>query len=445
MSWNVLYIIDLFSISLFAISYYRNCYRKGYRVDIWHAQLMLFCVVPYMLMLPFTRSELNSLVVGRDFAGFVAAVPAVFPITIAGFIAIFLGGSLWNLRVGMGARKAAAQLLNLGPQCSMMLMSSRSVLVFLSLLCFLCQALTLAAYFASSGFGFDLRAYTFSHPGIRPVVQIVALSSVVIASHCLARYVELREKVLLACTLLLSFGLAFFGQRTNIALVFINVALCYLVQRRNRISLFRIITLTTILIALVFYLGNVREGKYSLGDFFASIAFLAFYGNNFCDLRDFAWIYSDWNHRFWLGKTYLAGLATFVPRGASEFRGTWSFGIATDWTVGLDTQLHPGLKPGQFGEAFFNFGWLGAIGVGLVFGFILRRVDTDVKAALQPSHPSMIRAFASTMLLSVAVCFNSSLALPSLYALFGIYILAWFCLRVLALVRPQRALASEAH
>ncbi len=56
MSWNLLYVLDAFSISLFAISYYLNCYRRGYRIDIWHSQLFLICVLPNMIMLPFAKS-----------------------------------------------------------------------------------------------------------------------------------------------------------------------------------------------------------------------------------------------------------------------------------------------------------------------------------------------------------------------------------------------------
>jgi oligosaccharide repeat unit polymerase len=440
----MLYVIDCFAIGLFAISYYRNCYRKGYRVDFWHAEIFLVCVIPYMIMLPFGRNELNSLVVGRDFARVVATIPEVFLIAMVGYLAVLVGGGVWSLRVGVGARKAAVRALQVVPQCSMMLMSSRTVLVLLSLLCFSLQVLMLTFFFANSGFGFDLRAYTFTHPGVRPIAQIIALSSVVMASHCLARYVDRKEKILLACTLLLSFGLVFFGQRTSVALVYLNVALCYLVQRRSKISLFRIFGFVAILLVFFFYLGSLRGGEYSLGAFFSSFVFLVFYGNSFSDLRDFAWIYSAWNHELWLGKTYLAGLATFVPRGLSDFRGTWSFGVATDLTVGLDPEIHPGLKPGQFGEGFFNFGWLGVIGVGLILGIILRRVDMDVKLALQSPRPSLMRAFASTALLSVAACFVSSLSLPSLYALCGIYILSWLCLRALALVNPRRVSPADA-
>jgi oligosaccharide repeat unit polymerase len=438
MPWNMLYMLDSFAIGLFAISYYLNCYRKGYRADLWHVTLFFSCVIPYMVMLPFTGNELNALVVGRDFARVVAAIPIVFPITMAGFLAIYVGGSLWSVRAGIGARKTAARVLNIVPRCSLMLLSSRSLLILLSLLCFSSQILMLAVYFANSGFGFDLRSYTFANPGVRPIAQIIALSSVIVASHCLARYVEKKERILLACTLLLTFGLVFFGQRGNLVSIYMSVALCYVVQLRRRISLFRIIISVAALIAFVFYLGSVREGQYSLVEFFSSIAFLALYGNNFCDLRDFAWIYSAWNHEFWLGKTYLAGLATFIPRGASDFRGTWSFGVTTDWIVGLDPLIHPGLKPGTFGEEFFNFGWVGVIGVGLIFGIILRRVDTDVKLALQSPRPSMIKAFASTMLLTISACFVSSLTLPYFYALCGLYLFSWIFLRAQAMIYPRQ-------
>lgn len=444
MSWNTLYVIDAFAVGTFAISYYRNCYRKGYRADFWHALLLSSCVIPYMFMLPFADNDLNAVVVGRDFSRVVAEIPRVFLMAMVGYFFILVGGSLWRVRVGVGARKTTTRVLSVVPRCSMMLLSSRSLLVFLSLLCFSSQTLMLAAYFASNGFGFDLRSYTFTHPGVRPIAQIIALSSVIIASHCLARYVEKKEKILLACTLFLTLGLVFFGQRGNLVSIYLNVVLCYVVQRRDRISLIRIVGSVAAMIALVLYLGNVRAGQYSLVEFFLSIVFLAIYGNNFCDLRDFAWIYSAWNHQFWLGKTYLAGLATFIPRGASDFRETWNFGIATDWTVGLDPLLHPGLKPGLFGESFFNFGWLGVIAVGLIFGIMLRRVDIDVKAALRHPSPSMMKAFSATMLLSLAACFLGSPALPSFYALCGIYVFAWVYLRTLDMIHPRRSLAADA-
>ena len=436
-SWNEAYVVDCFGILVFLVSYYRSCYRKGYRLDLWHAHIFLFCVLPYMLLLPFGRSELNTVIVGQDFAGIVEILPRVFLVAMAGYLAIFVGGSLWSLRLGAGVRRAVSRVLDVGPQCSTMLMSSCGILVCLSLVCIAAQLAILCIYFASNGFGFNLRAYTFENPGIRPFSQLASLCSMVVVSHCTARYLDTKERVLLVCAFLLTFGLLFFGQRGNLVFAYLNLAVCYIVQRRNTISLLRIGSLGVGLLMLIFYLGNVREGLYSLGEFFTSLAFLALYGNNICDLRDFAWIYSHWNHEFWVGKTYLAGLATFLPRSISDFRGTWSFGVATDWTVGLDTELHPGLKPGEFGEIFFNFGLFGVIVAGLLIGILVRRADISAKYAFRSSRPSMRKAFASTMLISVALCLNTSLDFPFFYALCIMYALGWLGLRARAMTARQ--------
>ena len=323
MLWPALYLLDVFALVVFLMTYYGMCYRRGYRIDFWSSQVFLYLVIPDMLLLPFARSDLNALVLGNDLARVVEVIPVVFLINMIGFAALNLGGGLWRVRVGAGVRTAAKRFLEMGPKCSMMLMSSREVLVLLVLVCLSLQGLLLGLYFTRNGFGFDLRAYTFENPGLRPLAQITALATVVVASHCLARFVDTREKVLLGGTVLLSFGLLFFGQRTNIALVFMNVTICYLVRLRSRVNLFKVIFLVAGLIALVFYLGNVREGQYSVQVFLASIAMLALYGNTFCDLRDFAWVYSSWNHELWLGKTYLAGwrplfrgaFRSFAPRG----------------------------------------------------------------------------------------------------------------------------------
>jgi len=433
-SWTAVYALSIAGVAAFGISYYRNCYRLGYRIDLWHSHLFLFCVFPYMLMLPFARGELNEVIVGQDLTRVVAAVPHVFLMAMAGYFAALCGGSLWSLQLGAGIRATAGAILNKGPRYSEMLMSSASLLIFLSVLCVLAQLGLVAVYFSNSGFGFNLRAYTFENPSIRPISQIIALCSMVVISHSVARYLETREVSLLLSALLLTFGLLFFGQRGNLIFAYMNVAICSLIRRRSSISLFRVGIVTLGVLGLVFYLGNVRQGIYSLSEFFTSLVFLAFYGNNFCDLRDFAWIYSHWNHALWMGKTYLAGLATFLPRSVSQFRGIWSFGVATDWTVGLDTELHPGLKPGEFGEAFFNFGLPGVVIAGFLIGILVRRADRVAKQSHSGPQPSMIRAFASTMLITLALCINTSLGIPALYALIGMYVVGGLWIRIRASV-----------
>lgn len=437
MSWNLLYILDVLAISSFAISYYLTCYRKGYRIDIWHSQLFLGCVMPNMIMLPSSRSELNILILGRDFTAVVAALPSVFLIALLGYFAMFAGGLSWRIRVGLGTRKLAVQLLDIVPRCSMMLMSSRSLLVFQSVLCLVLQFLLLSLYFAHNGFGFDLRQYTFANPSLRPVALFISGYSIIIGSHCLARYIEKKEKILFSCTILLTIGLLFFGARSNVLAIFINVLLCYLVQLRTKISLFRLGGMIAVIILGGLYLGSVRAGQYSLSNFFELVGAAILYGNTFSDLRDFAWVYALWDHKFWVGKTYLAALTAFVPRFASTFRDTWGLGVATATTLGLDPQVHPGVRPGLFGEGFFNFGLIGVVSVGFILGVIARRVDIDVKRAVTSPRPSMMKAFASTMLLGVAGAISISSSFSGVYVLGGIYFFSWICLAAQRLIQPR--------
>jgi oligosaccharide repeat unit polymerase len=443
MPWNALYALDLLCITLFAIAYYRKCYRQGYRIDFWNAELFLMCVFPNMLMLPFAKSELNVIVLGRDMDAVMAVLPTVFLITLLGYFAVLAGGGLWRLQTGIGLRQTAIRVLNVVPRASLMLMSSRTVLVFQAGLCLALQVTILALYFSQSGFAFDLRGYTFENPALRPVALVISNYSIIIASHCLARYVDRRERILLACVLLLTFGLVFFGSRGNLLGIYLSVAICYVVKRRQTISLLRVLALAAGVLTFAFYLGSLRAGEYSLGGFLGSLMFLLFYGNNFSDLRDFAWVYSAWNHIFWGGKTYVAALLAFVPRFASQFRDIWGLGVVTASTVGFDPQVHPGLRPGMFGEGFFNFGWLGVVAVGLLLGLILRRVDLDVKAAFHSGQDSMMKAFASTMLLGVAGSFAVSAGFSGLYVLAGIYLFSWLCLCVHRFFEPPRILAAS--
>jgi oligosaccharide repeat unit polymerase len=442
MPWNILYMLDLFAIALFAVSYYRNCYRRGYRIDIWHFNLFLVCVLPNLLMLPFAQSDLNGAILGQDFAAVMSALPTVFEITLLGYFSILIGGSFWRLRFGLGLRKSVIPLLNIPTRCSAMLMSSRRLLVFQSLLCLFLQMLVLATFFSHNGFGFDLRGYTFANPGLRPVALLASNYSITIAAHCLARYVDKKEKILLVCTLVLTFGLVFFGARSNILGIYMGVLVCYLVRLRTRINILRIAIGASLLVVFVLYLGSVRAGLYSLSDFFTAVFFLLFFGNTFSDLRDFAWVYSGWDHVFWAGKTYLAALVAFVPRFASNFRDTWGLGVATATTAGFDPHLHPGLRPGIFGEGFFNFGLLGVVAVGLMLGIVMRRVDIDVKCALASPRPSVMNAYASMAPLAVAGTFTLTSSFSGLYVLGGIFLFSWFCLRLGNLIKPRQLLAD---
>ena len=425
MPWNVLLVADACGIAFFFLSYYFSCYKKGYFIDFWHMQMFLLCILPNFIMLPFARSELNATVLQQDTLAVIDAVPQVFLITTAGFVAFLFGGMVWRVRLGVGLRQAVEGAMEVIPHCSRMLMSSRTVLIVQSVVCLLCQGAMIATYFAHDGFGFDLRGYTFRNTSLRPVALGISTYSVVLASHSFARYLERRERPLLLCVVLLSFGLLFFGSRGNILGIFINTTICYLILLRRRVRLTKLIGITTMVVLTGLYLGRVRGGEYSPTVFFTMLVALIFYDNNFTDLRDFAWVYSKWNHEFWWGETYWAAILSFVPRFLSNFRNTWAIGVIVDTTVGLDPEVHPGLRPSAFGEGYFNFGLIGVVVVGLILGAATRRVDIDVKKYLSGPSPSITAAFASTMLLSVAANFSISGNFSGFYLLVIIYVISW--------------------
>lgn len=384
------------------------------------------------------------LVLGRDLHAVIAVLPVVFMITMIGYLAVLGGGGLWRLQIGVGLRDTAAKALDIVPRASMMLMSSRNVLIFQTGLCLLLQTMILAIYFSRSGFALDLRSFTFANPSLRPIALVISNYSIIIASHCLARYVDTKERILLACTLGLTLGLVFFGARGNILGIYMNVLICYVVMLRRNTSLMRVTFLAAVILVVAFYLGNARAGEYSVNGFLGSMFFLLFYGNNFSDLRDFAWVYSAWDRVLWAGKTYAAALLAFIPRFASHFRDTWGLGVATASTVGFDPQVHPGVRPGAFGEGFFNFGLFGVVAVGLLLGIVSRRVDMDVKSAFTSPEPSMMKAFSSTMLLGIAGAFAVSAGFSGIYVLAGVYLFSWFCLSVQRMFEPQRGLVTGA-
>jgi hypothetical protein len=222
-----------------------------------------------------------------------------------------------------------------------------------------------------------------------------------------------------------------------------GILVCFLVKLRTRVKLLRLFFFASLLIVAVLYLGDIRSGQYSLGEFLGTLLFFLLFGNTFSDLRDFAWVYSGWNHQYWFGKTYFAALISFIPRFASGFRDQWSLGAATALTVGFDPAVHPGLRPGIFGEGYFNFGLFGVVCVGLMLGVALRRVDLDVKRAFAYPNGSMVKALASTSLLGVVGNFAISAGFSGFYIVVGVWIFSWFCLELMKLVQPHPAMLTN--
>jgi oligosaccharide repeat unit polymerase len=410
-------------------SYYRNCYRKGYTMDLWHFTL-LFNLFIIHIMLPFSRSDLNVFALGGNVRRMQAYVTQAYLISAFGYVGILLGGSLWRIHLGLGLRKLISQLVEIPTRGSMLLLRSKSLLLVHGVVAIGILTLVLAYYFKIAGFNMNLRGLLFVVPALRPIAQFAAFYSAFIASYCLARYYVYREFSMLCVILLILSGLLFFGERSGIlSVVMLTITVLFIrLGRRLKIAWFIGGIFFAAILSVV--LDALRQPHFSLATAAVGSLVSIFYGNSFSDTRDFALVLSFWNgHHFW-GMTYLAGIIAFVPRFLSPFRDTWALGVVTATMAGFSPLEHPGLRVGIFGEAFLNFGLMGVFVLSLTIGAATRLIDLRMKQAATTLPPSDIRIFSYPIaLLAIGVFENSSTA-STFYSIMLVLIVTWFMRRI---------------
>ena len=423
-------LIAVIFIAHYLWSYYWNCYRKGYSMDIWHFSL-LFNLFVIHIMLPFSRSDLNVFALGPGLLRRTQShVTEAYLISAFGYAGILIGGSLWRIRLRLGIRSAFSRWIEFPARGSFLLLSSKPLLILHGTVAIALLASIVAFYFKTEGFGFNLRGLLLVMPALRPIAQFAAFYSVLIASYCLVRFVVFKERSMLPIIALIVCGLLFFGERGNIFAIAMLTIIGTFIRMGRRLKLVWLVAGTVGALCLVFLLDGLRNPNFSLAAVVGGFALNMFYGNSFSDTRDFAVILSFWDGHFLWGKTYLAGLIAFVPRVLSSFRDTWAIGVVTATMAGFKTTEHPGLRVGIFGEAYLNFGLVGVFLLSLLIGSTMRLVDMRMKqsAALLPKND--VRIFSYYLItLPIAVAQNSSVA-STFYTIMLVIGLSWVVQRI---------------
>jgi hypothetical protein len=245
-------------------------------------------------------------------------------------------------------------------------------------------------------------------PTLRPLYNIAHILLPLTIALDLYAGIQGRRRAMLALAIV-NVGLAALtGARTVALGGLVLYAMAALVQlsllRRLRVvRVLRIIPAAFALLVLAVYLSDVREGQFNILRTIATLGIKLFYGNNFSDLRDFAWVRSYWDGSYYLGKTQLAGFLAFIPSTISSFRSEWNWGVITTSIAGLDPLVNPGLRAGMFGEMYFNFGLPGVLIAGLVYGYVIRRVHNTSLAAVQflPANRARLSILAGMVTLSL--------------------------------------------
>jgi hypothetical protein len=153
----------------------------------------------------------------------------------------------------------------------------------------------------------------------------------------------------------------------------------------------------------------------------------AFLGDNIIDLRDGAWVFSQWDYRPLMGRTYMGGLVSMMPSGLFPQKKQWHLGLTGVRIVGLPEEEHFGLRITFFGEAFLNFGWAGVIMLGTMlgaaFGIVLRQIHL---AASQPGETCLWRNVTLLMLLECGFPLSNTSDAFIFWVLVVVLTLIWF-------------------
>lgn len=388
---NTILIVHFFS------SWYLSYKKTGWKLDYWNFSMLLIYFVPYLLMYPFAGSLLNALAVGSSITIIQDQVNKAYLISFAGYMCMFLGKRIFDK---FYLRNFINYLFILPIKCSVSRIYtsilSHKLTSRLSFFAFTIVFVFILFMAYKAGLILSPRDYFQNDDSIRPMYNFMLVLSSLIAQILIARvfiYNKLSDKIILAIYLVLSL---FLGARSSIIAPIIEIyTFNIFLRKKGKISLLKLSVTGFFMLFLVLYLDAIRSGDTSIANTLTGMAISTFYGNSFSDLRDFAWVLGSWNGVYLYGKTYLAAFMSFIPSGLSAFRTQWSIGKVTAIMAGFDPMVHPGLRPGLFGESFLNFGLAGVIVLGLILGYIYRYIDFYIKKAAADNTP--IVAFSALM------------------------------------------------
>jgi oligosaccharide repeat unit polymerase len=228
------------------------------------------------------------------------------------------------------------------------------------------------------------------------------------------RCIQFKEKKCLALIIVLLLFTIFFGVRSLglSGLLFLFTQWIY--HREGQCSFIKLMGICFGLSFIAVILGQLREGQLNFINFLPILLSKIFYGNNFSDTRDFAWILSYWDEEYLYGKSYVAALISFIPRVFSSIREEWGISMYTNGLTGFDSNVMPGLRPGIFGESFLNFSYFGVVIFGLLFGFAVRYSDCKIKEHVTKSK-DIIKGYSYLIVFSLLCTLSVSAGMWSFY------------------------------
>lgn len=199
---------------------------------------------------------------------------------------------------------------------------------------------------------------------IRPIYTLFLLFISTYLQFLIFVYYQNKEKIILISIFLLSFLIFLTAKRFFIAFPFVAMIISFFFLRKYFYLLFPVI----VFILLIFYFKT--PGR----------SFLEMLSANFfVTIREFARLLSHFDDNFIHGKSYLAGVLSFVPTSINELKSDYFFTRYITLLQNYDPELSGGMRSGFISEAYINFGYIGIIFVIIIIAFTSVIIDASIK------------------------------------------------------------------
>ncbi|MCV9884694.1 O-antigen polymerase [Metabacillus halosaccharovorans] len=352
-------------------------YTKRKLITITSTTILMKIFIPLIIMYPFAFSDKNAKATGSmNYRLYLEEINATFVICLIGTVFFILGCY------------ASSQIRVKNPLINSFTFAFNSYLNKMNIFLYFFVLLGIFLFMYRLGFFqtfLDGRSFGMANESLRPIANLFYSLCTFFIVITLTYYNQTKLLPILLLTIIVGLFLTTSGTRggllwTLVMFFFIYYNLYFDDKKKANYSKLFIKGILVLFVAI--YVGDARTGQYNLIVSITNTFEKVFYGNNFSDLRDFSWVMAYWNQEFLHGKTMLSGYLAFIPSAIFPFREQWSLGYFTVSTVGFDPSVHPGLRPGIFGESFFNFGILGVCSIGFIMGFIINSISRYVQNVL---------------------------------------------------------------
>lgn len=362
------------------LAWFFYLYLKRKLITVLSTTALMQMFIPLILMYPFAFSEKNIMSTGRmSYYMYLNEINRVFIISLIGIVFFFIG-SYVAMKI-----KTDHPIMNNLSNAYISLLSIRNLTLFLFCLLLIFLWMFKLGFFENF---FGGRSFSMENSSLRPIANFFYSSVTFFLMLTLTKYYQRKTKLLLIyviVALFLSLTAGTRGAVLNSILMFVFMYFNINNKNASKVNLFKISIVGLLLLTAAMYLGEARQGEYHFITAMINSWDKVFYGNNFSDLRDFAWVMAYWDGEFLYGKTIFSGLLAFVPSSLLHLRSEWGLGIFTVSTIGYDTSVHPGLRPGIFGESFFNFGIPGVCVFGFIYGCAINLISRYVQDIIENS------------------------------------------------------------